>query len=117
MFEYFPAGTCAKKIMFSIEDNKLRNLHFYRGCDGNLKTLSRLLEGLDVDDVVEKLKGIQCGTRGTSCSDQLALAIIEAKRSRQEHPGKSSAATNLDTDEHLAGQQEGKEAGDDQREA
>jgi len=82
MFEFFPTGTCAKKIMFSIEDNKLRSLHFYRGCDGNLKTLSMLLEGADVDEVVEKLRGIQCGTRGTSCSDQLALAIIATKTSR-----------------------------------
>ncbi|MDP3179096.1 MAG: TIGR03905 family TSCPD domain-containing protein [Spirochaetaceae bacterium] len=84
MYEFYPTGTCAKKIMFSIEGNKLRNLHFFRGCDGNLKTLSKLLDGADVDEVVEKLKGIQCGTKGTSCSDQLALAIIAAKESRRE---------------------------------
>lgn len=79
MYEFYPVGTCSKKITFVIQDNKLRNIHFFRGCDGNLKTLSKLLEGLDADEVVEKLKGIQCGTRGTSCADQLALAILEAR--------------------------------------
>jgi len=80
MYEYYPTGTCAKKIAFAIKNDRLHNLHFFRGCDGNLKTLSKLLEGMHVDDVVEKLKGIQCGAKGTSCADQLALAIIEAKR-------------------------------------
>jgi uncharacterized protein (TIGR03905 family) len=84
MYEYYPMGTCAKKITFAIEDNRLHNLHFYRGCDGNLKTLSRLLEGVPVDEVVEKLKGIQCGAKGTSCSDQLAIAIIAAKGENRE---------------------------------
>lgn len=81
MYEFFPTGTCAKKISFSIEDGTLRQLHFYRGCEGNLKTLSRLLEGVPVEEVVDKLRGIQCGTKGTSCSDQLALAIMEAMKS------------------------------------
>ena len=77
-YEYLPEGTCSKKITFTIEGDRLHNLHFFRGCDGNLKTLSRLLEGAELGEVVEKLKGIQCGTKGTSCADQLALAILEA---------------------------------------
>ncbi|MFA6506571.1 MAG: TIGR03905 family TSCPD domain-containing protein [Treponemataceae bacterium] len=78
MFEYYPTGTCAKKITFTIEGNTLTKLHFYRGCDGNLKTLSRLLEGMPAEEIVEKLKGIQCGTKGTSCADQLSKAIQAA---------------------------------------
>jgi len=83
-FEYFTTGTCAKKIAFSLVDNKVRDLRFFRGCEGNLKTLAMLLEGADADDVVARLRGVQCGTRGTSCSDQLALAIIAAKEELRE---------------------------------
>lgn len=83
MFEYYPTGTCAKKITFTIEGKTLTKLHFYRGCDGNLKTLSRLLEGMPVEEIVEKLKGIQCGTKGTSCADQLSKAIQAAMEKRQ----------------------------------
>jgi len=75
MFEYNTTGVCSKKITFEIEDSKLKSLVFYGGCDGNLKALSKMLEGLPVEEVVEKLKGIQCKTRNTSCADQLAKAI------------------------------------------
>ncbi|OHC49622.1 MAG: TIGR03905 family protein [Rhodobacteraceae bacterium GWF1_65_7] len=107
MFEFFPTATCAKKIMFSIEDNKLRNLHFFRGCDGNLKTLSKLLDGTDVDEVVEKLRGIQCGTRGTSCSDQLALAIIAAMESRREPIGGAACESGHKVVDGVHGGQKG----------
>ncbi len=92
MYEYFPKDTCSKKITFSIEDNKMHNLHFFRGCDGNLKTLSRLLEGMDVGEAVEKLKGIRCGIKETSCSDQLALAIIEALDLRRKSADRASTS-------------------------
>lgn len=108
MFEFFPTGTCSKKIMFSIEGNKLHNLHFFRGCDGNLKTLSKLLEGMDVDEVVEKLIGIQCRTRGTSCSDQLALAIIAAKESRRERIGGAATVSERKVADGAPRRQEGK---------
>lgn len=81
MFEYYTTGTCSKKITFEIEDNKLRNLAFQGGCDGNLKALSKLLEGMPVDEVVEKLQNIQCKNRGTSCADQLTKAIVNALKS------------------------------------
>lgn len=81
MFEYYTTGTCSKKITFEIEDNKLKNLQFQGGCDGNLKALSKLLEGMPVDEVVEKLQNIQCKNRGTSCADQLTKAITNALKS------------------------------------
>ena len=81
MFEYYTTGTCSKKITFEIEDNKLRNLEFHGGCNGNSKALSKLLEGMPVDEVVEKLQNIQCKNRGTSCADQLTKAIIDALKS------------------------------------
>jgi len=81
MFEYYTTGTCSKKITFEIENNKLKSLEFHGGCNGNLKALSKLLEGMPVDEVVEKLQNIQCKNRGTSCPDQLTKAIIEAMKS------------------------------------
>ncbi len=78
MIDFYPQGVCSKKITFAIEDGKLRDIQFYRGCDGNLKSLSRLVEGMSAVEAMEKLRGIQCGTRGTSCADQFARAISEA---------------------------------------
>lgn len=78
MFEYDTAGVCPRKISFEIEDGKLKGLVFYGGCEGNLKALSKLLEGAPVEEVVEKLKGIECKARKTSCVDQLVKAIENA---------------------------------------
>ncbi len=78
MFEYSTSGTCSTKIVFSIEDGLLRNVRFHRGCDGNLKAISSLVEGSPVEEVVRKLAGIRCGARATSCADQLCRAISEA---------------------------------------
>jgi len=73
--EYKTNGTCSKKINFNIEDGKLNSIKFEGGCNGNLKAISALLEGMDVSFAVQRLKGIQCENRGTSCADQLARAI------------------------------------------
>jgi len=75
MYEYKTNGTCSKKINFKIEDGKLSSVKFEGGCNGNLKAISALLEGMDVSFAVQRLKGIQCDNRGTSCADQLARAI------------------------------------------
>jgi len=77
--EYKTRGTCSTKINFCIEDGKLHSIKFEDGCDGNLKALSTLLEGMDASFAVEKLKGIRCENRGTSCADQLARAIEQIK--------------------------------------
>ena len=75
MYEYKTSGTCSRKIHFDIKDGKVHSISFENGCNGNLKALGILLEGMDAASVVEKLKGIQCHERKTSCADQLAKAI------------------------------------------
>jgi len=75
MYEYNTEGTCSTKINFNIEDGKLNSIKFEGGCNGNLKAISALLEGMDASFAVKKLKGIKCGNRDTSCADQLARAI------------------------------------------
>jgi len=75
---FIPEGVCAKEISFNIENGKLHNLKFVGGCQGNLKAISILLEGMPVNEVIEKVKGITCGKKVTSCTDQLAK-ILEKK--------------------------------------
>jgi uncharacterized protein (TIGR03905 family) len=75
MIEYKTKGTCSSKINFDIKDGKLHLVSFEDGCEGNLKALSILLEGMDTQEAVKKLKGIDCEDGGTSCVDQLVKAI------------------------------------------
>lgn len=77
-YNYIPSGVCSRKIFFDIEDGKLKNISFIGGCDGNLKAISKLLEGQDAQRAVDILKGNDCGGRGTSCADQLARAVEQA---------------------------------------
>lgn len=80
-FEYRTKGTCSQRIIFEIEDNILNNVQFIGGCNGNLKGISSLVEGMNVNDVIAKVEGISCGFKSTSCPDQLAKALKEAKES------------------------------------
>jgi uncharacterized protein (TIGR03905 family) len=66
-------------ISFEIEDNKLSNVQFFGGCNGNLKGIGSLVEGMDIDDVIARLEGIKCGMKQTSCPDQLAAALKAVK--------------------------------------
>lgn len=75
---YKTKGVCSKKITFDIEGNVLRNVKFYAGCSGNLQGISKLVDGMNVYEVIKKLKGIRCNDKPTSCPDQLARAIEEA---------------------------------------
>lgn len=77
-YTYKPTGTCSREISFDIEDGKLRDVHFVGGCNGNLKGIGSLVEGMKIEDVVARLEGIRCGFRSTSCPDQLAKALKEA---------------------------------------
>jgi uncharacterized protein (TIGR03905 family) len=79
MYEYLTSGTCSSKIKFDIRDNRVYNVSFESGCNGNLKGIASLTEGMDANELIGKLKGIQCSTRGTSCPDQLARAIEKFK--------------------------------------
>ena len=77
-FEYSPRGVCSQRINFSIEDGKLHNVRFTGGCNGNTKGLGALLEGMDAGDAMERLQGIRCGMKSTSCPDQLSKALKAA---------------------------------------
>ncbi len=77
-YQYRTKGTCSQRIEFEIEDGKIRNVVFFGGCDGNLKALSKLVEGMSPADVEAKLRGNTCGFKSTSCADQLAIALRQA---------------------------------------
>ena len=77
-YEYKTKGTCSQRIFFEIEDGKLKNVEFLGGCNGNLKGICALVEGMDAEEVIERIKGIHCGMKPTSCPDQLATALKEA---------------------------------------
>ena len=77
-YEYKTKGTCSRSILFDIEDGKVKNVQFIGGCNGNLKGIGALVEGMDVQDVISRVEGIQCGMKYTSCPDQLAQALKEA---------------------------------------
>ena len=76
-YTYHPEGVCSVQIDYDIEDGRIYNLKYIGGCNGNLKAIGSLVEGMKIEDVIEKLKGIECGAKGTSCGDQLARSLIE----------------------------------------
>ena len=76
--QYRPKGVCSQSIDFDIEDNKVKNVSFVGGCSGNLQGISRLIEGMDVNEAISRIEGIRCGFKSTSCPDQLAKALKEA---------------------------------------
>ncbi len=80
-YEYNTKGTCSSRILLDIEDGKLKNVEYIGGCNGNLQGIGRLVEGMPVDEVIARLRGIRCGFKDTSCPDQLARALEQAKQS------------------------------------
>lgn len=78
-FEYKTKGTCSQRILFEVNDGIVSNVQFIGGCNGNLQGIGRLVEGMRIDDVIEKIEGIHCGMKPTSCPDQLANALKKAK--------------------------------------
>ena len=70
-------GVCSSAVTFEVEDHKLKNVNFVGGCSGNTAGIGRLVEGMDVADVMHRLEGPNCGVRPTSCPDQLAQALKE----------------------------------------
>jgi len=81
--KYKTHGVCSQEINFEIEGNKVGHVQFVGGCSGNTQGVSRLVEGMDVDDAIRRLEGIKCGFRPTSCPDQLSKALKEYKESNQ----------------------------------
>ena len=76
---YSTRGVCSSQIDFEIEGDKVKNVKFTNGCNGNTQGIAALVEGMNVDDVIKRLKGTNCRGRGTSCPDQLAIALEKAK--------------------------------------
>lgn len=72
---YVTKGTCSRAIDFDVVDGKVTNIKFTMGCMGNTQGVASLVEGMEVEEVIKRLKGIDCGGRGTSCPDQLAKAL------------------------------------------
>ena len=74
-YTYTPQGVCSRQIEIEVEDGIVKSLKVIGGCNGNLQGISKLVEGMRVEEVVKRLKGIDCGGRGTSCPDQIAKAL------------------------------------------
>lgn len=79
---YKTSGVCAREVHFDVVDNKVQNLNFVNGCPGNLVGLAQLVNGMDIDEAISKLKGIDCRGKGTSCPDQLTKALEAYKANR-----------------------------------
>lgn len=78
-YEYKTSGVCASKILFEINDGVVSNIRFVGGCSGNTQGVSLLANGMPVDEVISRLRGVRCGMKPTSCPDQLAKALETAK--------------------------------------
>lgn len=74
-YEYTPSGVCSQRMIIDVENGTVKSLKVLGGCNGNLQGISRLVEGLSVDEVIKRLEGIRCGMKSTSCPDQLAAAL------------------------------------------
>ena len=77
-YNYTPRGVCAVNISFDIDGNIISNIEFYGGCNGNLKAISKLVDGWEVEKIEQYLLGNTCGSKSTSCADQLAKAVRAA---------------------------------------
>lgn len=80
-YTYIPHGVCSRMIELEIEDDVIKDCKFIGGCNGNLQGISKLVTGMEVDEAIEKLEGIDCAGRGTSCPDQLSKALKAAQES------------------------------------
>ncbi len=78
-YEYKTKGVCSRKITFSVEGGRVKNVSFDGGCNGNGKGVGALVEGMAVDEAISRMRGITCGMKPTSCPDQLAKALEETK--------------------------------------
>ena len=75
IYEYYPRGVCSRKMIIDIEDGKIKDLEVIGGCNGNLKGISAIVKGMAVEEVIERLDGILCNGKSTSCPAQLAQAL------------------------------------------
>lgn len=85
-YEYEPKGTCSQLISFDLDGDVVRNVKFLGGCSGNTQGVAALVDGLTTQQIEDKLLGIKCGYKPTSCPDQLAHGVIEAVEYAKAHP-------------------------------
>ena len=78
-YRYKPHGVCSREMIIELDGNTIKKLTIVGGCAGNTVGVSRLIEGMNINEAIRRLKGIPCGTKGTSCPDQLARALEEVK--------------------------------------
>ena len=83
-YRFIPKGVCSRQIEFEIEDGKLHNVVFCGGCNGSLKAIGKLVEGMETGEVINLLKGTTCGQKETSCADQLVRAVEDAQQKQRE---------------------------------
>lgn len=76
-YTYIPKGVCSRQINLEVEDGIVTNLEVIGGCNGNLQGIAKLVQGMKVEEVIKRLKGIDCNLKGTSCPDQIARALEE----------------------------------------
>ena len=76
--KYNPKGVCAREFLLDVEDGIVRSVKITGGCNGNLQGISRLIEGMKVEDIISRIEGIRCGFKNTSCPDQIAQALKQA---------------------------------------
>ena len=79
-YTYQTRGVCSRKITFDLEDGCVKNVHFLGGCSGNTQGVAVLVDGMNAEEAVRRLRGIRCGAKATSCPDQLAIAIEAATK-------------------------------------
>ena len=85
IFDYYPKGVCSTKISVEIADGIVKRLVIDDGCSGNLQGIMRLAEGMRVEEAIQKLKGIKCGKKSTSCPDQISIALEKAFEQYTKH--------------------------------
>ena len=83
-YRYKTHGVCSTEILLELDGDLIKSVKFIGGCNGNLKGIGALTAGMKVDDVIARCKGIQCGFKPTSCPDQLANALVQAKMQQKK---------------------------------
>lgn len=79
VYQYEPKGVCSREMIIDVENETIKSVQIIGGCAGNTKGVSVLVEGMNIDEAIKKLRGIDCRGRGTSCPDQLAIALEKIK--------------------------------------
>ncbi len=82
VIQYETKGTCCQMMQVAIQDDKILDAQFYGGCNGNLKGIKELIKGMSIDEVINRLQGLTCGPKPTSCPDQLAQCLIKYKEEK-----------------------------------